>query len=88
MSLRHSEHRSSEGKEKEIDICGDGGLLKKILLEGSRDDLIPTNVVAIVHYTGRLTDGKIFDSSVKRGKPFKFNIGKREVILGWDKGID
>lgn len=40
-----------------------------------------------VHYSGWLTDGKAFDSSKKRNKPFTFVIGKRKVIRGWDEGV-
>ncbi len=41
----------------------------------------------VVHYTGWLTNGKRFDSSVLREKPFKFQLGKGKVIAGWDEGV-
>lgn len=46
---------------------------------------------AVVHYTGWLykdgEKGKKFDSSVDRGQPFRFPLGARRVIAGWDEGV-
>ncbi|KAG5835967.1 peptidyl-prolyl cis-trans isomerase FKBP1A-like [Anguilla rostrata] len=41
----------------------------------------------VVHYVGCLTNGKTFDSSRERNKPFSFKIGKGDVIRGWDEGV-
>lgn len=40
-----------------------------------------------VHYTGKLSDGTVFDSSVERGDPISFKLGAGHVIKGWEQGI-
>jgi len=62
------------------------GLQYLDLVPGSGASPVPGKKVT-VHYTGWLTDGKKFDSSVDRNEPFVFQIGTGQVIAGWDEGV-
>ena len=56
------------------------------LQAGTGDEAKPGQQVS-VHYTGWLTDGTKFDSSLDRGSPFGFTLGAGMVIKGWDQGV-
>jgi len=61
--------------------------LKYIVIEEGEGDK-PTNGKKVkVHYTGKLEDGSVFDSSIERGVPIEFTLGVGQVIKGWDEGI-
>lgn len=62
------------------------GLKIETIKEGSGEGVRAFNEVT-VHYTGTLTDGTVFDSSIPRGNPFTFIIGQGSVIQGWEEGI-
>lgn len=62
------------------------GLIIEEIVEGSGDTAAAGQTVS-VHYTGWLTDGSKFDSSKDRNDPFDFPLGGRQVIAGWDEGV-
>jgi FKBP-type peptidyl-prolyl cis-trans isomerase len=67
-------------------VTTDSGLQYIDIEEGGGDEPQPGQTV-VVHYTGWLTDGTKFDSSVDRGTPFTFVLGAGQVIAGWDEGL-
>lgn len=67
---------SGEGENVQIEtlVEGEG--------EGAKD-----GDTLSVHYTGTLTDGTKFDSSIDRGEPFSVTLGQKRVIAGWEQGL-
>ena len=64
----------------------ESGLQYRDLVVGTGEEA-RIGATAVVHYTGWLEDGTKFDSSVDRGVPFEFVIGRGQVIKGWDEGV-
>jgi FKBP-type peptidyl-prolyl cis-trans isomerase len=58
----------------------------EIKKEGTGEAIV-NGKIAVVHYTGKLTNGTVFDSSIPRGQPFEFPLGQGMVIEGWEKGV-
>lgn len=59
----------------------------KTLVEGIGEEVLQPGKIAVVHYTGMLIDGIVFDSSLTYGEPFEFMFGVGDVISGWDQGL-
>jgi peptidylprolyl isomerase len=75
-----------------VDKVRGDALIKEVTAEGSGDASDPASFPRVgdevrAHYTGRLLDGTVFDSSVSRGTPFVFTLGRGEVIQCWDAGF-
>lgn len=64
----------------------ENNLVIEEIVIGDGDEAQAGRVVS-VHYTGWLTDGVKFDSSVDRNEPFDFPLGRGYVIRGWDEGV-
>jgi FKBP-type peptidyl-prolyl cis-trans isomerase len=67
-------------------VTTSSGLKYEVLREGN-GPVAKSGQTVSVHYTGWLTDGTKFDSSVDRGQPFSFTLGAGQVIKGWDEGV-
>jgi FKBP-type peptidyl-prolyl cis-trans isomerase FklB len=82
--LAESNQFLEENKKKEGVQVTETGLQYKVLQSGSGASPVASNQVT-VHYEGKLIDGTIFDSSIKRGQPASFQVGG--VIPGWTEAL-
>ena len=74
------------GCEKKEIIMNNGLIIEDVILGDGT--IAEKYSIVTVHYTGKLQDGTVFDSSQKIGKePIRFTLGVGQVIEGWDQGL-
>ena len=82
-----SAHRQEGiGSKQMNEVTTPTGLVYVDEVVGTGNSPHPGQTVS-VHYTGWLTNGQKFDSSLDRGQPFQFVLGQGQVIRGWDEGV-
>ena len=77
---------NTDNKMDQNTTSNEAGLVVKDVVVGTGAEAKVGNMVS-VNYTGKFADGKIFDSSIPRGKPIEFTLGIGQVIKGWDQGV-
>ncbi len=77
-------NNKDDGREATIDM----EKLSVVILAEGQGEPIQAGQTAVVHYTGTLIDGVVFDSSLTRGVPLEFRFGVGSVIQGWEKGLE
>jgi FKBP-type peptidyl-prolyl cis-trans isomerase FkpA len=76
---------SSKGVFMSVTTTASGLVIEEVQL-GEGAEAVAGKMVS-VHYSGFLTNGSKFDSSVDRKEPFDFPLGRGHVIRGWDEGV-
>ncbi|HAL72007.1 MAG TPA: peptidylprolyl isomerase [Verrucomicrobiales bacterium] len=84
IALAKGEKFLEDNAKKEGVVVTASGLQYKVITEGAGKSPSATDTV-LVHYEGTLIDGKVFDSSYKRGEPIEFPLNR--VIAGWTEGV-
>lgn len=88
QALKAMEATVNQIKEQWPDaITTPSGLKYVVVQEGTGDATPKVGDAVTVHYTGKLLDGKKFDSSYDRGQPIDFPVGKGQVIQGWEEAL-
>jgi len=87
ISFNLSTNAFSKEEKMSGDIQTTPSGLQYIVIEEGTGDKPEKGKKVKVHYTGKLEDGTVFDSSIKRGTPIEFTLGVGQVIKGWDEGI-
>ncbi len=82
-ALNEPEKDPTEEPEKKEEATG----LKIEDIKVGEGEAVKEGDTVKVHYTGMLTNGKVFDSSKERGEPFRFTVGAGNVIKGWEEGL-
>ena len=85
--LKEKENKAKKELEKltKDAIVTSSGLAYKVINKGDGKEHPSATSIVTVHYTGKLIDGTIFDSSVKRGEPLTYPLN--QLIPGWIEGV-
>ena len=92
QKLITAEQEEAAAFQKEMDLLEQQATetssgLKYLITQEGGGEKPQLGQIVVVHYSGYLMNGKKFDSSIDRNKPFEFPLGQKRVILGWDEGI-
>jgi peptidylprolyl isomerase len=85
-NIENMDENTNDKQEVLEKVEQENGLIIEVIEKADGAIAEPGKTVA-VHYTGKLEDGTVFDSSIQRGTPIEFPLGAGRVIRGWDEGI-